>query len=220
VRRAFTLIELLLVVSILALLMAILLPVLNRARLQAKIVAVNVELNQIGLALEMYMMDNEKNNPGSTQNHPPTRVNCMMKENYYQLPEELVEGKYLPEPKEGSWQGAGMMDRFNRGYSYKYTAVGDLIVNLGTIKQNQLWIPDGFPTRDSIEKGRWYNNPQTSPVMWVIYSIGPKFNEYEMKKMYYPVPKQTWYDPKKRKGVIVRMRLKNGRHIGSFESKG
>lgn len=218
--RAFTLIEILVVVSILALLIAILLPVLGLARLQAKVVAVNAELNQIGLALEMYMMDNEKHSPGSTQNHPPTRVNCMIKDNYYQLPEELVKEKYLPEPKEGSWQGAGMEDRFNRGFSYKYTAVGDLIVNLGTTRKNQLWIPDGFPIHDSNDEGKWYTNPRTAPVTWVIYSIGPKFDEYEMKKMHYPVPKQTWYDPKKHKGVITRMRLKKGRHIGSFEGNG
>lgn len=212
-KRAFTLIELLLTISIIALLAAILLPMLNRARLQAKIVAVNAELNQIGLALEMYMIDNGNANG---QNYPPTRVNCMLKENYYQLPEELVKGQYLPEPRDGSWQGAGMEDRFNRGFSYKYTAVGDLIVNLGSISKNQLWVPDGFPTWDSIEKGRWYGNPKMAPVTWVIYSIGPKFNEYEMKRIHYPVPKKTWYEPKNRKGVIVRMRLRKGRHIGSF----
>jgi hypothetical protein len=40
-----------------------------------------------------------------------------------------------------------------------------------------------------------------------------------MKDLNYPVPKQTWYDPKTGTGVIVRMRLKKGRQIGSFEDK-
>jgi prepilin-type N-terminal cleavage/methylation domain-containing protein len=217
VKQAFTLIELLLSISVVAVLMAITMPALNRARLQARVVAVNAELNQIALALEMYMIDNEHNNSRSGQSYPPTRVNCMMQENYYQLPEELVKGKYLPAPRDGSWQGAGMQDRFNRGFSYKYVAVGDLIVNLGTIKQNKLWVPDGFPTWDSVEQGDWYGSPLASPVTWAVYSIGPRFDEYEMKHNHYPVPKQTWYDSKKRKGVIVRMRLKNGRHIGSFQ---
>jgi hypothetical protein len=31
------------------------------------------------------------------------------------------------------------------------------------------------------------------------------------------VPKELWYAPKERRGFIVRMRLKNGSQIGSFE---
>jgi len=214
VKRAFTLIESLAVIAIVALLIGILMPVLARARIQAKIVVVNAELREIGLALEMYMADNNNK-------HPPTRANCMLIDNYNQLPKELVKGRYLPAPRGGPWQGAGMEDRFNRGFSYKYTAVGDLIVNLNTIKKNRLWVPDGFPNRDSVEDGKWYKSIGKSPVTWVIYSIGPEFDKYKMKKMHYPVPKETWYNPKKRSGVIVRIRLKKwGRQIGSFETEG
>jgi len=39
-----------------------------------------------------------------------------------------------------------------------------------------------------------------------------------MKELKYPVPGKTWYNPQTRRGVIVRMRLKKGRQIGSFES--
>ena len=91
-KKAFTLVELLVVISIIALLMGILLPSLSQARLQAKIVAVNVELRQIGLALECYYFDNEK--------YPPTREDChtgALKDHLYQLPKELAEGGYLPE---------------------------------------------------------------------------------------------------------------------------
>jgi hypothetical protein len=31
------------------------------------------------------------------------------------------------------------------------------------------------------------------------------------------VPRKTWYNPQTQTGVIVRMRLKNGRQIGLFE---
>jgi len=189
--------------------MGILLPVLGRARVQAKVLAVNAELRQIGLALEMYMQDN-------SGEHPPTRANCMMKDNYSQLPKELVEGGYLPPPRDFRWQGAGMADRFNRPFSYKYTAVGDLIVNLNSIQKNRLWVPDGFPSRSSTTDGDWETDPRKSAVIWVIYSLGLEFNEYKMKKLHYPVPKQTWYDPEKCTGIIVRMRLKRGRHIGTF----
>ncbi len=209
-KQAFTLIELLVVIAIIALLMGILLPVMSRTRIQAKVVAVNSDLNQIGLALEMYMMDNDGN-------VPPTRVNCMMKENFYQLPEELAKGKYLPEPAEDEeWRGAGMEDRFNKDFSYKYTAAGSLIINLYSTTENRIWVPDGFPQRDSIEEGKYHQGIHKSPVTWVVYSIGPEFAEYEMKKMHYPVPMKTWYAPDERKGVIVRMRLKKGEHIGSF----
>ena len=51
-QRGFTLIELLVVIAIVAILTAILLPAMGRTRLQAKIVTVNSELRQIGMALD------------------------------------------------------------------------------------------------------------------------------------------------------------------------
>jgi len=56
--RGFTLIELLVVIAIIALLMAILLPSLNRARDQGKAVTCRSNLKQIGLALTLYAEDN------------------------------------------------------------------------------------------------------------------------------------------------------------------
>lgn len=54
--RAFTLIEVLVVVAIIALLVAILLPSLSLARTQAKSVQCGTNTRQIGLALQMYTM--------------------------------------------------------------------------------------------------------------------------------------------------------------------
>ena len=121
-KRAFTLIELLVVVVIIALLMGILFPVMGRVRLQAKVVAVNAELRGIGMALEAYSLDND-------DKYPPTRVDCMLGGHFYQLPCELVEGKYLPAPGEDTFMAAGIEDRFNREYTYKYRTVGALIYN-------------------------------------------------------------------------------------------
>lgn len=56
-RRAFTLIELLVVIAIIALLMAILLPALGQARLLARSAACGAKLQQIGVALTLYLND-------------------------------------------------------------------------------------------------------------------------------------------------------------------
>jgi len=211
VRRAFTLIELLVVTSIIALLMGILLPVMGQARLQAKIVAVNAELREIGMALEAYSFDND-------DKYPPTRVDCMLGGHFYQLPVELVESGYLPAPGSDTFMAAGIEDRFNRGYTYKYRSVGELIYNRTFVVEDgsYLWVPDGFPDNEK-EEGDTYSNLKDSPVSWVLYSEGPKFDLDSMKELKYPVPKQTWYNPETNDGVIVRMRLKNGTQTGSFE---
>lgn len=208
--RAFTLIELLVVIAIIALLLGILLPAMGHARLAAKIVTVNSELWDIGLALEAYSFDNDSK-------FPPTRVDCMLGGHFYQLPLELVENKYLPLPDSNSFMAAGIEDRFNKGYTYKYISIGILIYNRTvTVKDGAyLWVPDGFPD-DEKEQGQNYYSTKESPVSWALYSQGPNFDLNRMKELEYPVPSKTWYNPQTKTGVIVRMRLKNGRHIGSF----
>ncbi|UCF16270.1 MAG: type II secretion system protein [Phycisphaerales bacterium] len=210
VRKAFTLVELLVVVAIIALLMGILLPAVGRARFEAKVLAVNAELREIGMALEAYSFDNESK-------YPPTRVDCMLGGHFYQLPFELVDSKYLPIPGQDTFMATGIADRFNRGYTYKYRSVGTLIYNRTVVMQDcaSLWIPDGFPDNEQ-EEGRNYVDAQESPVSWVLYSQGPRFDLDRMKELKYPVPTNTWYDPQTRQGIIVRMRLVNGCQIGSF----
>ena len=212
-KRAFTLIELLVVIAIVTLLMGILLPAMGQARLQTKILTVNAELRGIGMALEAYSFDNDNK-------YPPTRVDCMVGDHFYQLPSELVESKYLPAPSDQTFMAAGIEDRFNRGYTYKYRSVGTLIYNRTVVIENgaYLWIPDGFPEAEQ-EEGRDYANAKDSPVSWVLYSQGPRFDLDRMKEHKYPVPTNTWYDPQNRQGIVVRMRLANGRQIGSFEGR-
>jgi len=114
-KSGFTLVEL-----------AILLPVMGRAKLQAKVLTVNAELRHIAMALEAYSLDNDNK-------YPPTRVDCMLGGHFYQLPLELVESKYLPRPDSDTFMAAGIEDRFNRGYTYKYRSVGTLIYNRTTV---------------------------------------------------------------------------------------
>jgi prepilin-type N-terminal cleavage/methylation domain-containing protein len=65
-RKAFTLVELLVVISIIALLMAILMPALSKAREQAKKVYCQSNLRQQILACQMYMGDNDDIFPSIT----------------------------------------------------------------------------------------------------------------------------------------------------------
>jgi prepilin-type N-terminal cleavage/methylation domain-containing protein len=213
-KHGFSLVELLVVIGILGLVMAISLPALSRAREHAKIVVVRAELRQIGICLEMYMNDHN----GKA---PPTRKDCTLGWADHQLPPELVEGRYLPPPSPGSGMSAGMKDRFNPGNTYKYCAVGEMYQNGRFVppKKASLYIPEGFPYQEGPpESDIEHDDPATSPVTWAIYSQGPKFDDFEiLKTLHGPVPQRTWYSPKKRDGIIVRMRLKKGTQVDSFE---
>ncbi|HUV62790.1 MAG TPA: prepilin-type N-terminal cleavage/methylation domain-containing protein, partial [Sedimentisphaerales bacterium] len=57
-RRGFTLIELLVVIAIIALLMAILMPALQRVKGQAQAIACQARLKEWGLLFKLYTDDN------------------------------------------------------------------------------------------------------------------------------------------------------------------
>lgn len=226
-KQGFTLIELLVVIAILGLLLGILLPALGKTREQAKVTVVNAELRQIGFALESYFQDNKK--------FPPTQEDCIsgsLTQHLYQLPKVLVTNGYLPEKPRTEAMSTTMEDRFNSGHTYKYRSIGEVIKDRNIIDKwlkAKLWIPENFPACSSLnpDEGKWYPNetcqhPLLSPVTWVVFSLGPDFSEQWLQDKIgsenrYPAPKQLWYDTEQRRGFIVRMRLKDGRHIGSFE---
>ncbi|MFA9478882.1 prepilin-type N-terminal cleavage/methylation domain-containing protein [Phycisphaerales bacterium AB-hyl4] len=62
--RGFTIIELLVVITIIALLVAILLPALSKTREAARAINCGSNLRQVGLAMQMYLDDNNEYYPG------------------------------------------------------------------------------------------------------------------------------------------------------------
>ena len=58
--QGFTLIELLVVIAIIAILAAILFPVFAQAREKARAIACMSNMKQIGLAIQMYIQDNDE----------------------------------------------------------------------------------------------------------------------------------------------------------------
>ena len=64
-RNAFTLVELLVVIAIIALLMAILLPALQRVKEQAQEIKCRANLRQYGIAMVMYLDDHEDTFPSA-----------------------------------------------------------------------------------------------------------------------------------------------------------
>lgn len=63
VRYGFTLVELLVVISIIALLLAIMAPALNRARDKGKAIVCRSNLHQLGLSWSLYLQDNQQRFP-------------------------------------------------------------------------------------------------------------------------------------------------------------
>ena len=98
--KAFTLIELLVVIAIIAILMAILTPALGRAREQAREVACRQNLRQFGLAVTMYLDENDRRFPSA----PVCLVGVKTNDEYcrWHNPAEPARGPlwpYIPDEK-------------------------------------------------------------------------------------------------------------------------
>lgn len=224
--KGFTLIELLVVIAIIATLLAILYPALSSARLGAKILVVNQELGQIGLALEAYEI--------STKSWPPTRANCEEPGHYYALPHELVKGGYIPK---GGQRGraknpvlfSNIEDKFYPGHTYKYVAPGPYYDYISPYPYGfPLYMNPSFPEKldndnEDNRKIEEYRDRKTCPVKWVIFSIGPGFNIHDADAgnfpltQGFPVLQYFWYNPKTKSGILTRIKMQNkSDHVGTF----
>lgn len=149
--RAFTLVELLVVIGIIALLIAILMPALSKARAQANTVACASNLRQMGIAMTMYINET-KHYPGAaavnSAGRPPfaiwpTRLRRMMRSTPITIGVAGSSGGgveklfWCPANQEGfQWQvkysapgGAYAVDS-DTGYGYD---VGELLLNVFTV---------------------------------------------------------------------------------------
>lgn len=219
--RAFTLIEVLVVVAIIALLVAILLPSLHRARLRSRVVAVHSDLRQITIALDAYALEHK-------DHHPPTRQSCGTNV-LYQLPSELAVKRYLPSSPDGL-KRAFFEDRFYPGQTYRYRAPGPVWQN-GTLMdfpdstwrpRSQIWVPDDAP-RCASEFGRYYYDRTSEqprcPVAYAVWSMGPepdspKFPHWEdgtLDETMLPLPRSYWLlNDGRPTGLITHFKMRTG----------
>ena len=101
-RRAFTYIELCVVLAIIAILAAILFPVFARAREKARQTACANNLSQIGLALRMYAEDNYSHFPAGDDDLTALAPRYLPDRGVFQCPSAPALG-YQPKPGEAQY---------------------------------------------------------------------------------------------------------------------
>jgi prepilin-type N-terminal cleavage/methylation domain-containing protein/prepilin-type processing-associated H-X9-DG protein len=161
---AFTLIELLVVVAIIALLVAILLPSLNRARSQAKCSVCMNNLRQIGLGVVQYAMEYREYippvDPDTFKDVGPKDTTSGSGWNYQVGSDDMriYYPKYGPDLKLWMCPGAGNVVRPDKDSTGRVRDLG------GTYAQND---PARYGT--AYEYNPWMYNIVYTPTLWPQY---------------------------------------------------
>jgi prepilin-type N-terminal cleavage/methylation domain-containing protein/prepilin-type processing-associated H-X9-DG protein len=128
--HGFTLVELLVVISIIALLLGMLMPALNKVRQISKRAACKANLHSIAEALQMYLNDNRNTLPPAGHT-PYDMVNDIKNEQYFGRPPIIwYLGNYLTVPSSQLAQIAAQPPK--RAYFKVFSCPADLNISSGT----------------------------------------------------------------------------------------
>ena len=201
-KNAFSLIELVVALAVLALLAVLAAPPLLGAIERGRVGRVVADLRMAEVALEAYRTDHGR--------YPPVVVSCMAvdRNEVLQLPQELADGGYLPaDPR--TQASTLLVDPFHPGSTYKYAAPENYWMN-GSKQDDRypVWVPSDFPACQA--PGGKADDSPNSRLAWAVWSLGPRADPAKPLNYKAPLAASTWYRKSGDLGVIARYKERNG----------